>query len=349
MSLSYDRLMHLLERNDTAGLADDALSMNIADMVEFSLLIGPVRLGQIVQRLNWTLDDIWGGSILRQGQAGSSAAAPSVWKSPLLMGQPFPMVGREVTLAALADIHGAVYGRALPPVADAPRPEPAVAAQIQTAIRETIARLSAKQSLRITRDVTKTLPTAAAVPASLSEADFAASAVRLGVEVAAIKAVSKVESGGRSGFDRAGRPKILFEAHYFSRLTARRFDASHPHLAQKSQKAGAAFYSWDQYARLHEAMLLDVEAALSSASWGKFQVMGSNHNGWQNPTDFARAMYVSEANHLISFEAYCADNNLIRHIKTKDWAKFARGYNGPDYAAGDYHGKMARAYAEFSR
>ena len=347
MSLPLGRLMDALERNDTAALADQALSMNVADMVEFGLLIGPQRLAAVVQRLRWTVDDIWGGSILRQQHANSSPAFAGVINSPVMPAPAFPMVGRDQTLAALVEIHGAVYGRSTLGITGMQSPAMELVAQVNTAIRETVARLKAAQSVRITRDVTRTLPVASASPPRLTEADFEASARRLGVEVAAIKAVSKVESGGRSGFEASGRPKILFEAHYFSRLTGKRFDVSHPHLAQPSQKLGKAFYSWDQYARLYEAMLLDVEAALSSASWGKFQVMGANHNGWKNPTEFAQAMFVSEANHLISFESYCTTNNLVRHIKSKSWARFAAGYNGPNYAEGDYHNKMARAYAEF--
>ena len=36
-------------------------------------------------------------------------------------------------------------------------------------------------------------------------------------------------------------------------------------------------------------------------------------------------------------------------LKAKDWANFARGYNGPAYAKNRYDVKLAAAYAKFSK
>ena len=47
-----------------------------------------------------------------------------------------------------------------------------------------------------------------------SEADYAAAAARYDVPVPSVKTVVEVEAAG-DGFLRDGRPKILFEAHYF--------------------------------------------------------------------------------------------------------------------------------------
>ena len=44
--------------------------------------------------------------------------------------------------------------------------------------------------------------------------DIPAVADSLGVETAVLRAVLSVETGG-SGFDASGRPKALFERHYF--------------------------------------------------------------------------------------------------------------------------------------
>lgn len=94
-------------------------------------------------------------------------------------------------------------------------------------------------------------------------------------------------------------------------------------------------------------MLLDPVAAIKSASWGKFQVLGSNHNGWPDPVSFARAMQQSENNHLKSFEAYCVTNGLIAHLRSKNWARFAEGYNGANYKDFDYDTKIANAYTRY--
>src|SRR5436309_2144591 len=66
--------------------------------------------------------------------------------------------------------------------------------------------------------------------APLQEEDFEAAARALGCEVAAIKAVPQLESGGR-GFLADGRPKMLFEAHVFANLTKHRFDQNHRDIA----------------------------------------------------------------------------------------------------------------------
>ena len=186
-----------------------------------------------------------------------------------------------------------------------------------------------------------------AAPA-LNEADYKSAAESLGVEVAVIKAVSEVESSGK-GFDSKGRPKILFEAHWFHKFTNGKFHSKYPHLSQPTWALGKKYYSLDQWQRLTEAMNLDLEAAWKSASWGKFQVMGFNHSGWAKVKDFVFAMFESEAQHLKSFLAYCKDRSLVTHLKHKDWATFALGYNGSGYAANKYDLKLKAAYEKYAK
>ena len=196
-------------------------------------------------------------------------------------------------------------------------------------------------------DVTNTLPQAKPNPPAISDQDFEDVARRNRIEAAAIKAVSQVESGGRSGFDGFGRPKILFEAHHFGPLTKNKFDVTHPHLSCPAAGLVHArrFYGWDQYERLHEALLLAPEAACEAASWGKFQVLGSNHNGWPDVFSFVTAMFQSEANHLKAFEAFCQDGKLFDALRSKNWRKFALGYNGKSQVG--YDALMAAAYKKF--
>ena len=49
----------------------------------------------------------------------------------------------------------------------------------------------------------------------LTEEDFKRCADILGVDIAAVKAVQEVETGGRGGFFSPGHPAILFEGHIF--------------------------------------------------------------------------------------------------------------------------------------
>lgn len=180
----------------------------------------------------------------------------------------------------------------------------------------------------------------------LSEQDFIDAALALNCEVAAIKAVAEVESR-QHGFTADDEPVILFERHVFSKRTGRKYDLTHPGISNK--KPGGYGKSDEQHARLQEAVALDRKAALMSASWGKFQIMGFNfiHAGFNDLQKFINAMYRSEREQLLAFVNYIKDVQLDRELQQKDWTEFARRYNGPDYKKNDYDTKLAKAYAKY--
>lgn len=180
-------------------------------------------------------------------------------------------------------------------------------------------------------------------PAPLTAADFERAARAIGCAVAAVRAVCDVES--RGGFLPDGRPRILFERHAFSRLTRRRFDAAHPQIASRAPggyRGGAA-----EYPRLARAIALDRAAALQSASWGAFQIMGFNHApaGYPDVESFVAAMVSGEGAQLDSFIAFLKAKHLDAALARRDWAAFARGYNGPAHARNRYTQKLAAAFA----
>ena len=112
-----------------------------------------------------------------------------------------------------------------------------------------------------------------------SEETWKQLATRLDVELAALKAVAEVESAG-SGFlpapDR--RPKILFEGHVFHRLTAGRHSLTHPDISHPTWDRNLYARSLaGEWKRLDKAAALDPAAAMQSASWGAFQIMGFNY------------------------------------------------------------------------
>jgi hypothetical protein len=193
------------------------------------------------------------------------------------------------------------------------------------------------------------MPLAFSGPATpLDDAAIADAASKLGCEVAAVRAVIDVES--RGGFLPDGRPKILFERHYFSRLTKGKFDASHPGISHPKwggYGAGGAH----QYDRLNQAVALDRDAALRSASWGLFQIMGDHAKalGFADAEAFVAAMVSGEAAQLDAFVRFVKKNRLDDELVRHDWAGFARGYNGPAYRANRYDEKLAAAYAFHSR
>lgn len=205
----------------------------------------------------------------------------------------------------------------------------------------------------------------------LTNADFARVAQRLGCTVAQIRAVWQVECSGKGWFtdvrgdilakdgpggflDGPHLPKLLFEAHHFDRLTRGRFRASHPNLS--SAKWNRALYVGGpgEWVRLHEAMKLDRNAALQSASYGGPQIMGFNHRlaGFGSVEAFVDAMKTSETAHLEAFATFIVNSGLVDELRrisdrAADCAPFARGYNGRGFATHNYHGKIAAAHKRF--
>lgn len=178
-----------------------------------------------------------------------------------------------------------------------------------------------------------------------TEDDIGATAHMLGCTPKQIRAVAKVESAG-SGFDKQGRPKILFERHIFHRLTGGRFSPS-----SFSQGKGGG-YSEDSWAKLGAACGKDVDAAFSSASWGKFQVLGIHWSklGYASPFELAHSCVESEAAHYVLLARYVQAFGLtgaIRRISTdpETCRDFSSGYNGPAYRRFAYHEKLAGGMA----
>lgn len=182
----------------------------------------------------------------------------------------------------------------------------------------------------------------------LTAEDFAKAAQELGCSIGAIKAVAEVEALGQ-GFLPDGQPKILFEAHIFGRRTGYKFNKTHPAISsskwdKKLYKGGAA-----EHDRLALAVSLDRDAALQSASWGRFQIMGFNYRraGFDTLQAFITAMYSGEAAHLRAFVAIVKSFGLADELQRLDAEGFAEGYNGAGYKANKYDEKIAKAFEKY--
>ncbi len=166
----------------------------------------------------------------------------------------------------------------------------------------------------------------------LSDAELAGAAQELGCSLADIKAVSHVEAP-RGGFLPApdNRPVILFESHAFHTNTGGRYDTVHPGISQPSWVHDYGAAGAHQYDRLHEAILLNREAALKSASWGKYQIMGSNfaEAGYDNVEAFIEDMCHDEGYQLDAFVAFVQNTGIDKALDSEDWRSFAYHYNGP--------------------
>lgn len=190
----------------------------------------------------------------------------------------------------------------------------------------------------------------------LSENDFIKIAKRLDVDVATVKAVQEVETAGRGGFFALLKPAILFEGHIFwSELKKRGIDPNKYSVSDSD----ICYPKWDkkkysggikEYNRLSKAMKINIEAALSSCSWGMFQIMGFNHKSCEkdNVYTFVKDMYDSEYEQLNLFAAFVENNNLVKYLKSHNWDEFAKRYNGSGYKANKYDTKLASAYKKYS-
>jgi N-acetylmuramidase len=188
---------------------------------------------------------------------------------------------------------------------------------------------------------------------AISQEQFIAAASRLNVEVAAIKAVAKVESRGE-GFTN-GKLTILFEPHIFWKQLVKQgidpkpWKVKFPNLLNPiwdKTLYGSTASQWD---KLMQARTIDAHAANMSASYGAFQIMGFNytHCGFASVESFISFLEQGVDKHLDTFCTYIVWAQLVDELRLFDWAGFARGYNGPQYWQNQYDTKLKRAYEFF--
>ena len=188
---------------------------------------------------------------------------------------------------------------------------------------------------------------------TLTDADFEEVAAKLGVEVAAIKAVVEIEAGKtHQGFVAPGQPIINFDLTMFRRFATRRG----VNLAKYSKSHSVVFASsrgsqTRAHKRLEAAKTIHPHAAIEGTFWGMFQIGGFNWRlaGASDLDDFVRRMSTSEYDQLLLFANFIRNTSMVKHLRTKNWASFAKLYNGPGYAKRGYHTRMAAAYRRMKR
>jgi len=181
----------------------------------------------------------------------------------------------------------------------------------------------------------------------LVEQDYIDAAKELNVEVAMIKALAKKEARG-AGFLKTGEPRILFERHKFHQKTKGLHSVKYPDIS--NAKAGGYGKESSQHDRLGKAVVLNRSAALESASWGLFQVLGENWKslGYQSIQEFVNAMYKSEKEQLDAFIRFIKVNRIDVDMRAKNFRNIARKYNGPAYEKNNYHTDLEKFYKEFA-
>lgn len=182
-------------------------------------------------------------------------------------------------------------------------------------------------------------------------------AKRLGVEVAALRAILEKESKG-SGFNADGTPKILYERHIMYRrlvehlgsTKALYYTKQYPNLvAQNGYGAGGYGKYSEQPKKLEAAAKIDHTSALESCSWGIAQIMGYHWKlcGFSSVQQFVNAMYKSEDSQFEVFVKFLEGSGIVPYLKKLDWANVALRYNGKNYKQNNYDVDLKRYYLKF--
>lgn len=176
---------------------------------------------------------------------------------------------------------------------------------------------------------------------------FQGASGNIGCAAESLWALVNVETLG-CGYLPDRRPKILFERHIFHRLTNGQYDAQAPDVSQPTP-GGYGAGGANQYTRLAVALALDETAALSAASWGLGQILGTNFGllGYATVQAMVADFVAGEGAQLAGMAAFIVKSNIAGDVASQNWAGYAAVYNGPNYAENQYDTKLAAAHQRY--
>lgn len=182
-------------------------------------------------------------------------------------------------------------------------------------------------------------------------------AKKTGVDIATVVGVWLVESGGRPFVPK--HACLRFEVHHLYELWGKRnrqqFDA-HFRFGGHNLQTGRAWENQEfraedtgafsavhhnqnsEYAALTLAQILaGDEVALSCASIGGAQILMASYSwlGYESARQMYDSFQESERSHLLGFFDFCRakpaphTGDLIHYLRGREWANFAKFYNGP--------------------
>ncbi|MBD9426001.1 DUF3380 domain-containing protein [Pseudomonas sp. PDM15] len=212
----------------------------------------------------------------------------------------------------------------------------------------------------------------------VKDEDIRSAAAELRCEPGLVYAIARQESAHSSFINIDGEkiPSILYERHQFRRYSGNpAFAESHPEIygaayKRARQNRSGAYIEVNtgteislqdiygpsgrfQYERLMAAYRLNEDAALKSCSWGKFQIMGFNHEaaGFRTVKEFTAAMSTGDAEHIKAFLKFARSNSiLLNGLREKNFEKIAEGHNGSGWRGinPDYATNIERFYNEYN-
>jgi len=212
-----------------------------------------------------------------------------------------------------------------------------------------------------------------------SEDQFKIMAKQLGVEVAAIKAMTHQESKGLP-FLENGLPPILYERKHFHDLTMEKHkNLSRPvadHRTDKNKRPARRQTFEDryqgypdlcfpepgnygpaglhQYEKLIRAAKLDSEIALQACSWGGFQILGEYFLQCNCTTiyEFVNKCMSGTDGQVEIFVEFMKNSksDAVRGLKNREWETVAAAYNGKQWKKTnpDYANNLRKYYEQFN-
>lgn len=183
----------------------------------------------------------------------------------------------------------------------------------------------------------------------LTEEDYQQAAAELGLDVATIKAVVKIEAGERlEGFWAPGVPVANYSQTLYNKYAGK---VSGRKVSDAKVPEGLHGYALKEWTSLTNARKKNADAADMGTYWGMFQIGGAHYKlcGCGSVEEMVKKMCESEHAQLELFAKFIKNAGMLDSLKKKDWASFARKYNGPSYAKRGYHTRMAREYAKYSK
>lgn len=181
----------------------------------------------------------------------------------------------------------------------------------------------------------------------LTDDDYRQVAEELGIEVAVIKAVVRIEAGAKlEGFWAPGVPVANYSASLYNRYAKKHKGRK---IADEKVPDGLKGYALKEWTALVNARKKNADAADMGTYWGMFQIGGAHYKlcGCESVEEMVEKMSESEHSQLKLFATFIKNAGMLESLRKKDWASFARKYNGPSYARRGYHTRMAKEYAKF--
>lgn len=182
----------------------------------------------------------------------------------------------------------------------------------------------------------------------LTEEDYQQAAAELGLDVATIKAVVKIEAGEKlEGFWAPGVPVANYSQTLYNKYAKK---GSKRKIADGKVPEGLKGYALKEWTSLVNARKKNADAADMGTYWGMFQIGGAHYKlcGCESVEEMVEKMCESEHAQLELFAKFIKNAGMLESLKKKDWAAFARKYNGPSYAKRGYHTRMAKEYAKYN-